>query len=263
MAELALTTYETILVEQRGRVGLITLNRPQALNALNLQVADEVVAALNVFDASDDIGCIVVTGSQKAFAAGADIKIMKDMSYADVMACDLFHMWDRITLVRKPIIAAVSGFALGGGCELAMLCDFIIASDTAKFGQPEIKLGVMPGMGGSQRLTHLVGKAKAMDLCLTGRLMGAEEAERAGLVSRIVPVDKLLDEALAAAETIASMSLVAARMNKDAVNMALELPLTHGVRYERRVFHSLFATHDQKEGMAAFAEKRPAKFTHS
>ncbi len=257
------TAYATILVEKRGRVGLITLNRPQALNALNLQTSVDVTEALAQFDGDAEIGCIVLTGSKKAFAAGADIKEMQNLSYADAAKLDWFQQWDALSRVRTPIIAAVSGFALGGGCELAMMCDFIVASDTAKFGQPEIKLGVMPGMGGSQRLTRAVGKAKAMDMCLTGRMMDAQEAERAGLVSRIFPVDQLLDEALAIATQIASMSLPVARLNKEAVNRAFELSLTEGVRFERRVFHGLFATKDQKEGMSAFAEKRPPKFSHS
>ena len=257
------TAYETILVEQRDRVGLITLNRPQALNALNTQLSLDVTHALAQFDANAEIGCIVLTGSKKAFAAGADIKEMQNLSYAEVARLDWFGQWDALSRVRTPIIAAVSGFALGGGCELAMMCDFIVASDTAKFGQPEIKLGVMPAMGGSQRLTRAVGKAKAMDMCLTGRMMDAQEAERSGLVSRIFPVDQLLDEALAIAAQIASMSLPVARLNKEAVNHAFETTLAEGVRFERRVFHGLFATHDQKEGMSAFAEKRPANFSHS
>ena len=257
------TAYETILVEQRDRVGLITLNRPQALNALTTQLSLDVTQALAQFDANAEIGCIVLTGSKKAFAAGADIKEMQNLSYAEVARLDWFGQWDALSRVRTPIIAAVSGFALGGGCELAMMCDFIVASDTAKFGQPEIKLGVMPAMGGSQRLTRAVGKAKAMDMCLTGRMMDAQEAERSGLVSRIFPVDQLLDEALAIAAQIASMSLPVARLNKEAVNRAFETTLAEGVRFERRVFHGLFATHDQKEGMSAFAEKRPANFSHS
>jgi enoyl-CoA hydratase len=259
----ALPDYETILTEIRGRVALITLNRPKALNALNTKLAGELTGALALIDGDDDIGCIVITGSQKAFAAGADITEMAGLSYMDVHRLDWFHLWDSMPQVRKPIVAAVSGYALGGGCELAMLCDFIIASETAKFGQPEIKIGVMPAMGGSQRLTLAVGKAKAMDMCLTGRMMDAQEAERAGLVSRIVPVERLLDEALEAATAIANMSLPVARLNKEAVNAAFETPLTQGLRYERRLFHSLFALNDQKEGMGAFMEKRPPKFTNS
>jgi enoyl-CoA hydratase len=257
-----MSLYETILVETRDRVGLITLNRPRALNALNLQVMTELVAALAAFDADAGIGCIVLTGSEKAFAAGADIKEMQARSFQEMYAADWFGGWDAVSRIRKPIIAAVSGFALGGGCELAMMCDFILAADTAKFGQPEIKLGVIPGMGGSQRLTRAVGKAKAMEMCLTGRLMDAEEAERAGLVARIVPAAGLLDDALATAATIAGMSLPAAIMAKEAVNRAFEVTLTEGVRFERRVFHSAFALDDQKEGMAAFVAKRAAVFRH-
>lgn len=263
MNAISLPDYETILVEQRGRVGLITLNRPQALNALNVQSAIDITGALKIFDASDDIGCIVLAGSEKAFAAGADIKEMQGLSYMDAHRLDWFHLWDLLPTIRVPIIAAVSGYALGGGCELAMMCDFIIASDTAKFGQPEIKIGVMPALGGSQRLTRAVGKAKAMDMCLTGRLMDVAEAERGGLVARVVPVDKLMDEALGAAQTIASMSLPVARLCKEAVNMAFEMPLSQAARFERRVFQSLFATQDQKEGMGAFVEKRPARFSNS
>jgi enoyl-CoA hydratase len=263
MNALSLSTYETILVEQRGRVGLITLNRPKALNALNTQTAIDITGALKAFDSSDEIGCIVIAGSDKAFAAGADIKEMQSLSYADVHRLDWFHLWDLIPQLRVPIIAAVSGYALGGGCELAMLCDFIIASETAKFGQPEIKIGVMPAMGGSQRLTLAVGKAKAMDMILTGRLMDVAEAERGGLVSRVVPVDKLMEETLSAAEIIANMSLPVARLCKEAVNVTFEMPLSQGLRFERRVFHSLFAMQDQKEGMGAFVEKRPPHFTNS
>ena len=256
------TTYETILIERHGRVALITLNRPKALNALNAQVMGEVTAALAVLDADPDVGCIVLTGSEKAFAAGADIKEMQPQSYMDMYKADFFAGWDALTRTRKPIIAAVSGFALGGGCELAMMCDMIIAADTAKFGQPEIKLGVMPGMGGSQRLIRVVGKSKAMEMCLTGRMMGAEEAERSGLVTRVVPAADLLKDALATATTIAEMSLPAVMMIKESLNVSYETTLHEGVRFERRVFHSLFATDDQKEGMTAFVEKRPAKFTH-
>ncbi len=263
MNAISLPAYETILVEQRGRVGLITHNRPQALNALNVQSAIDITGALKMFDASDDIGCIVIAGSQKAFAAGADIKEMQSLTYMDAHRLDWFHLWDLLPQIRVPVIAAVSGYALGGGCELAMLCDMIIASETAKFGQPEIKIGVMPAMGGSQRLTRAVGKAKAMDMCLTGRMMDVNEAERSGLVSRVVPVDKLMDEAMGAAETIASMSLPVARLCKEAVNMAFEMPLGPAARFERRLFQSLFATQDQKEGMGAFVEKRPAHFGNS
>lgn len=253
---------ETIIVTKHDRVGLITLNRPEALNAINQQLTKEVLEAAEAFDADESIGCLVVTGSGKAFAAGADIKEMQPRSYAEMYKSDWFSDWNRFTAIRKPVIAAVSGFALGGGCELAMMCDFILASDTAKFGQPEIKLGVMPGMGGSQRLTKLIGRSKAMELCLTGRMMDAVEAERAGLVARIVPAAELLDEALKTAATIAAMSLPAAMMVKEAVNQAEETLLTEGLRFERRVFHSLFAFDDQKEGMAAFSERRPPKFTH-
>jgi enoyl-CoA hydratase len=253
-------SYETILVETRGKVGLITLNRPKALNALNSTVQEEVVAALQIFEADDEIGAIVLTGSEKAFAAGADIKEMHQKTYVDMYMSDFFSGWDAMTRIRKPIIAAVSGYALGGGCELAMMCDFIIAADNAKFGQPEITLGVMPGMGGSQRLTRFVGKSKAMDMCLTGRMMDAAEAERSGLVSRVVPVAELLDEALKAGEKISSFSLPSIIMNKEAVNRSYETTLTEGLRFERRVFHSLFSLEDQKEGMAAFSEKRKPDF---
>ncbi len=263
MAESQLRNYETLLVEQRGRVALVTLNRPQALNALNVQSAIDMADALAKLDESEEIGCIVIAGSQKAFAAGADIKEMQNLSYIDAHRLDWFHLWDRLAQVRKPIVAAVSGFALGGGCELAMMCDFVIASETAKFGQPEIKLGVMPGIGGSQRLTRAVGKAKAMDMCLTGRMMDVNEAERSGLVSRVVPVDRLMDETMAAATAIAAMSLPVARLTKEAVNVAFEMPLSQGVRFERRVFQSLFALGDQKEGMGAFVEKRTARFSNA
>ena len=252
--------YETILVETRGKVGLVTLNRPKALNALNSVVMEEVVAALQAFEADDGIGAIVLTGSEKAFAAGADIKEMQEKSYIDMYMADFFAGWDAMTRIRKPIIAAVSGYALGGGCELAMMCDFIIAGDNAKFGQPEITLGVMPGMGGSQRLTRFVGKSKAMDMCLTGRMMDAAEAERSGLVSRVVPAADVVEEAVKAAEKIAGLSLPAVMMNKEAVNRAYETTLTEGLRFERRVFHAMFSLEDQKEGMAAFSEKRPATF---
>jgi enoyl-CoA hydratase len=252
--------YETILVETRGRVGLITLNRPQALNALNSQLLGEVNQALDAFEADANIGCIVVTGSEKAFAAGADIKEMAGLSYPQIYLDNQFSGWERVAGRRKPMIAAVAGFALGGGCEFAMMCDFIIAADNAKFGQPEIKLGVMPGMGGTQRLTRLVGRAKAMEMCLTGRMMGAEEAERSGLVARVVPAAELLNDALKTAETIASMSLPVVMMTKETVNRADEVTLQEGIRFERRVFHAMFATADQKEGMAAFVEKRAPRF---
>jgi enoyl-CoA hydratase len=256
-------TYETILVEQEDRVGIVTLNRPQALNALNSQVMTEVTTAAAEFDGDPGIGAIIITGAGgKAFAAGADIKEMAELSFADVYDADFFGAWSKLAAVRTPTIAAVTGYALGGGCELAMMCDLLIAADTAKFGQPEIKLGVLPGMGGSQRLTRAIGKAKAMDLILTGRNMDAEEAERAGLVSRVVPADTLLEEANAVAQTIAGMSLSASRMAKEAVNRAFESTLAEGLLYERRLFHSAFATDDQTEGMNAFAEKRPPNFRH-
>lgn len=257
-----MTSYETILVTRDDRVGTITLNRPKALNALNSQVMAEVGAAATELDQDPGIGAIIVTGNEKAFAAGADIKEMATLEFADVFAADFFAPWGTFAATRTPTIAAVAGYALGGGCELAMMCDLLIAADTAKFGQPEIKLGVLPGMGGSQRLTRAIGKAKAMDLILTGRTIGAEEAERSGLVSRLVPADSLLDEANAVAKTIAGMSLNAARMAKEAVNRAFESSLSEGLLYERRLFHSTFATADQKEGMAAFSEKRPPNFTH-
>ena len=256
--------FETILTETRGRVGLITLNRPQALNALNAQLTREVTAALSAYEADEGIGCVVLTGSARAFAAGADIKEMAPQTYMDVFKGDLFAAFEHaVSSFRKPLIAAVAGHALGGGCELAMLCDFIIAADTAKFGQPEINLGVMPGIGGSQRLTRFVGKSKAMDMCLTGRTMDAAEAERSGLVSRVVPADTMLEEALKAAEKIAGQSLPIAMMTKESVNRAYETTLAEGVRFERRLFHSMFATADQKEGMAAFVEKRKPGFSHS
>ncbi|HEX8593135.1 MAG TPA: enoyl-CoA hydratase [Pseudomonas sp.] len=252
--------YETILTEVRGRVGWVTLNRPAALNALNAQLIDELNHALDVFDRDRSIGCIVLTGSAKAFAAGADIKEMAELTYPQIYLDDLFAQSDRVASRRTPMIAAVAGFALGGGCELALMCDFILAADTARFGQPEIKLGVLPGMGGTQRLTRAVGKAKAMELCLTGRLIDANEAERAGLVARIVPADQLLDETLKVATSIADKSLPMAMMVKEAVNRAFEVSLTEGIRFERRVFHAAFATEDQKEGMAAFIEKREPHF---
>jgi enoyl-CoA hydratase len=253
---------ETIRVSVQGRVGLITLDRPRALNALNAQLMREVTGALAGFDHNPGIGCIVLTGSERAFAAGADIKEMAQQGFMDMHEADWFAGWDAVRRVRTPIIAAVSGFALGGGCELAMMCDFILASDTATFGQPEIRLGVMPGMGGSQRLTRAIGKAKAMEMCLTGRSMDAQEAERAGLVARIVTGGRLLEDALQTAATIAGMSLPAARMTKEAINRAEESSLSEGLLFERRTFHALFATADQKEGMAAFTEKRPAVFSH-
>ena len=256
-------SYENILVETRGRVGLITLNRPKALNALNDALMDELGDALAQFDADENIGCIVLTGSDKAFAAGADIGAMKDWSYMDVYKSGyITRNWERIRSVRKPVIAAVAGFALGGGCELSMMCDFIIAAETAKFGQPEIKLGIIPGAGGTQRLPRAVGKAKAMDMVLTARMMDAAEAERAGLVSRVVPLDKLLDEALAAANQICEYSLPVVMAAKESVNRAYESTLNEGILFERRAFHSLFASEDQKEGMAAFVEKRKPKFKH-
>ena len=257
-----MTDYETILLDRKGRTGWITLNRPEALNALNLQVMNEVIDAAFALDRDPEIGCLVITGSAKAFAAGADIKEMQSNDFIDMYLNDWVSAWDRLGQVRKPIIAAVSGYALGGGCELAMLCDILLAADTAKFGQPEIKIGAIPGMGGSQRLTRAVGKAKAMEMCLTGRMMGAEEAERSGLVARILPADELLADAQATAETIAGMSLPIVMMAKESVNRAFESSLAEGVRFERRMFHAAFATADQKEGMAAFAEKRPPSFTH-
>jgi enoyl-CoA hydratase len=253
--------YENILVETRGKVGLITLNRPKALNALNDALMDELGAALKVFDADEGVGAIVITGSEKAFAAGADIGMMATYTFMDVYKGDyITRNWETIRTIRKPIIAAVSGFALGGGCELAMMCDMVFAADTAKFGQPEIKLGVIPGAGGTQRLPRAVSKAKAMDLCLTARMMGAEEAERAGLVSRVIPAADLLNETMAAAATICEFSLPAVMMAKESVNRAYETTLAEGVHFERRLFHSLFATEDQKEGMAAFVEKRKPAF---
>ena len=254
--------YETILVEARGRVGLVRLNRPKALNALSSRLVGELTRALDGFEADEGIACVVLTGSGKAFAAGADIKEMQSLSFAEAYARDFIAAWDRVSRFRKPLIAAVAGYALGGGCEVAMMCDVIIAADTAKFGQPEINLGVMPGAGGTQRLARFVGKAKAMDLILTGRMMDAAEAERCGLVSRVVSAEKLLDEAMQAAERMAQLSLPSLMMAKEAVNRAFETTLQEGIRFERRVFHSMFATEDQKEGMAAFAEKRPARFVH-
>ena len=255
-------TYETILAEMHGRVLLITLNRPQALNALNRQLATELIAAAEAADKDEHVGCIVLTGSAKAFAAGADIKEMQVQDFSTMFAADWFGEWERFTSVRKPIIAAVAGYALGGGCELAMMCDFILAADNARFGQPEIRLGVIPGMGGSQRLTRFVGKSKAMEMCLTGRMMEADEAERCGLASRIIPADQLLEEALSVASAIAEKSLPVAMMAKEAVNAAYETTLSQGVQFERRLFHSGFASHDQKEGMSAFIEKRDPFFLH-
>src|ERR1041384_7002429 len=253
-------SYQTIIVETKGRVGVIRLNRPTQLNALNLALKDELAQAIAAFDAADAIGCMLITGNEKAFAAGADIKEMADKTYIEAFLGDFVGTWDSAARARKPIVAAVAGFALGGGCELAMQCDIVIAADTAKFGQPEIKLGVIPGIGGTQRLTRASAAAKAMDLNLTGRMMDAAEAERSGLVARVVPAASLMDEAMKCAETIASMSLVAVMTAKEAVNRAFETTLAEGIRFERRTFQALFATHDQKEGMAAFIEKRPAKF---
>ncbi len=259
----AAMTYETILVETRDAVTLVTLNRPQALNALNTQVLADLIAAFAVYDADPDQRCLVLTGSEKAFAAGADIKEMSGQSFAAMYAGNFFADWERVTATRKPWIAAVNGFALGGGCEVAMMADFIIAGDAAKFGQPEIKLGVTPGMGGSQRLTRAIGKAKAMEMCLTGRMMGADEAERSGLVARVVPAAALIDEALKTAAAIAAMPPLAAIAAKEMVDAAFETTLVQGVAFERRLFHGLFGTEDQKEGMAAFTEKRPGRWTGS
>jgi enoyl-CoA hydratase len=256
-------SYETVIVETRGRVGIVRLNRPQVLNALNAMLVREIIAATEAFEADPGIGCIILTGSEKAFAAGADIKEMADQSFMEAFMSDFVSDWERFIRLRKPIIAAVAGYALGGGCEVAMMCDLIVAADNAKFGQPEIKLGVIPGIGGTQRLTRALGKAKAMDLILTGRMMDAQEAERSGLVARVVPAATLMDEAMKIAETIASMSLPSVMIAKESVNRAFEGSLAEGLRFERRVFHALFASKDQKEGMAAFVEKRPAKFEHS
>jgi enoyl-CoA hydratase len=254
-------SYQNIIVETpKPRVGLIRLNRPQALNALNSALIAELSQAIDAFEADDTIACIVITGSEKAFAAGADIKEMQSKTYMQAFKEDFIGPWHRVSSARKPVIAAVAGFALGGGCELAMMCDFIIAAETAKFGQPEIKLGVMPGAGGTQRLARFVGKSKAMDMCLTGRMMDAAEAERCGLVSRVVPADKLLDEAMKSAETIAAMSVPISMMTKESVNRAYETTLAEGLRFERGLFHPMFATEDQKEGMAAFVEKRKPAF---
>lgn len=254
--------YETILTETKGAVGVITLNRPQALNALNNKLIDETNKAIDRFEKDKSIGCIVITGSDKAFAAGADIKEMQARRFPKTYMDDSFEEWDRIGMRKKPIIAAVAGFALGGGCELAMMCDFILAADNAKFGQPEIRLGILPGAGGTQRLTRLIGKSKAMELCLTGRMMDVAEAERAGLVSRIVPVADLIEEAVKTAETIAGYSLPAVMMTKECVNRSYETTLTEGLLFERRTFHAVFATEDQKEGMEAFAAKRAPEFKH-
>ena len=253
-------SFDNILVETRGKVGIIRLNRPKALNALNTALIADLSAALTHLDTEADIGCLVLTGSEQAFAAGADIKEMADKSFIEAFMGVFAAGCVGVARTRKPTIAAVAGYALGGGCELAMMCDLIIAADNAKFGQPEIKLGVIPGIGGTQRLTRAVGKAKAMDLCLTGRMMDAAEAERAGLVARVVPLAELMDTALAAADTIAQMSRTAVMLAKESINRAFELPLAEGIRFERRVFHSLFATADQKEGMAAFIAKRPPRF---
>jgi enoyl-CoA hydratase len=250
--------YENILVEQRDVVTLITLNRPKALNALNSAVLAELIHAFAAYDADDSQRCALLTGSERAFAAGADIKEMSSQGFAQMYASNFFAGWEKVTATRKPWIAAVAGYALGGGCEVAMMADFIIAADSAQFGQPEVKLGVTPGMGGSQRLTRAVGKAKAMEMCLTGRMMGAEEAERSGLVARVVPVDRLLEEALATAKAIASMAPLAAVATKEMVNAAFETGLTQGIVFERRLFHGLFGTEDQKEGMSAFVDKRKA-----
>ena len=256
-----MSAYETILVEQKGAVTLVTLNRPQALNALNSTILKELIAAFGAYDADDSQRCLVLTGSEKAFAAGADIKEMQAQGFASMSSSNFFAGWEQVTATRKPWIAAVSGFALGGGCEVAMMADFIIAGDNAKFGQPEIKLGVTPGMGGSQRMAIALGKAKAMEMCLTGRMMGADEAERAGLVAKVVPTAQLLEEALKTAEAIAAMAPLAAIATKEMVNAAYEMPLTQGIRFERRLFHGLFGTEDQKEGMTAFVEKRPGQWT--
>ena len=253
--------YENIEVETQGHVGVVRLNRPKALNALCDALIGELGQALDAFEADENIGCIVLTGSEKAFAAGADIKEMAGKSYMDAYLADFITKgWERVTTCRKPVVAAVAGYALGGGCELAMMCDFIIAADNAKFGQPEITIGTIPGAGGTQRLTRFVGKSKAMEMVLTGRMMDAEEAERAGLVSRVVPLESLMDEAMQAANTISGLSRPVVMMAKEAVNRAYESTLSEGVRFERRLFHSTFATEDQKEGMAAFAEKRQPNF---
>jgi enoyl-CoA hydratase len=255
-----MSKYETALVERRGAVTLVTLNRPQALNALNRKVLSELIEIFEAYDTDESQRCLVLTGSEKAFAAGADIKEMSDRGFADMYSSDFFAGWEKVTSTRKPWIAAVAGYALGGGCEVAMMADFIIAADSAKFGQPEIKLGVTPGMGGSQRLTWAVGKAKAMEMCLTGRMMDAAEAERSGLVAKVVPAGELVNEALQTAEAVAAMPPLAAIAVKEMVNAAFEIPLLQGIRFERRLFHGLFGTEDQKEGMAAFVEKRPGNW---
>ena len=255
--------YEHILVETRGPVGLITLNRPKAMNALCADLAREIAEAVDAYEADEAIGALVVTGSERAFCAGADIKEMADKNYMDVYKQDFITVnWERLSQCRKPVVAAVSGYALGGGCEFAMMCDFILAADNAKFGQPEILIGTIPGAGGTQRLTRFIGKSKAMEMVLTGRMMDADEAERSGLVSRIVPVDELIDEAVQTAEKMANLSRPVVMLAKESVNRAYETTLAEGVRFERRVFHSTFSTEDQKEGMAAFAEKRTAEFKH-
>ncbi len=255
-------TYETILTETRGRVRLITLNRPKALNALNRQLASELIGELQQAERDPDIGCTVITGSERAFAAGADITEMAEESFVSMNAADMFGEWDAFGTLRKPVIAAVAGYALGGGCELALMCDFIIAADTARFGQPEIRLGIIPGMGGSQRLTRAIGPAKAMEMCLTGRNMEAQEAERAGLVARVVPAESLVEDAMKTAAEIASLPLPAVMAAKEAVNMAQDVALAEGLRHERTLFRSMFATEDQKEGMRAFLEKREPQFRH-
>ena len=254
--------YETIKVENKGKVGLITLNRPDALNALNEQMNREIARALEKFESGKKTGCVVITGNEKAFAAGADVKEMQPKTYMEAYGEDFIREWEHVSRTRIPVIAAVSGYALGGGCELAMMCDFIIASETAVFGQPEINLGILPGAGGTQRLTRFVGKSKAMEMCLTGRYMDAGEAERSGLVSRVVPADKLMEEAMKAADKIASLSRPAVCMVKESVNRAYETTLAEGIRFERRLFHSAFALEDQKEGMQAFIDKRTASFKH-
>jgi enoyl-CoA hydratase len=255
-------SYQNIIVETRGRVGIITLNRPKALNALNAELMRELAKALDGFEADREIGALVITGSDKAFAAGADIKEMRPLTFPETYLDDFVGPYARLASCRKPVVAAVAGFALGGGCELAMMCDIIVAADNAQFGQPEIKLAVIPGIGGTQRLIREIGKSKAMDLILTGRMMGADEAERSGLVARVVPVAKLREEALKLAETIAGMSLPIAMMAKEAINRAYEMPLSEGLRFERRLFHPMFAVADQKEGMGAFIEKRNPDFKH-
>ena len=256
--------YENIIVSTNGNVGVITINRPKVLNALSSAVMDEMSKALDNFEADDEIGAIVITGNEKSFAAGADISQMKDNTFADAYLQNFItRNWERVTTCRKPTIAAVAGYALGGGCELAMMCDMIIAADNAQFGQPEINLGIIPGAGGTQRLTHAIGKSKSMDMCLTGRRMGAEEAERSGLASRVVPVDELLDTAISIGQSIASQSRLAVAATKEAVNKSFETTLREGVLFERRMFHALFGTNDQKEGMTAFVEKRKPNWTHS